>query len=160
MIHEGTNGIQSLDLLGRKVKTGLSTLVERVAKDIKRASVSGDESLSKRALALDQAMKRLVETTDKLVGKASNVTPRLAFANSHEYLNMAGHTVIAWMWLRQEIAAAEGLKNASEEWRQFFEGKRFASQYFFQHELPKTVTQSQLLNSLDSTVVDVKDNYF
>ena len=158
MIHEGTNGIQSLDLLGRKAKVGMPILVQRIKQDISRARRSDDKDVQAHAQALYNALLRLDETTMTLVGTAGP-NPKIALANSHEYLNMAGHTVIAWMWLRQELAAIEAasIQQVSKE---FSEGKRFASRYFFRHELPKTIAQSQLLRTLDTTVLEMQASFF
>lgn len=151
MIHEGTNGIQSLDLLGRKMKAkGYELFVKRVGEDVALAKKAGDAALASRAVALEEAMARLDSTKTLLLGEKDKA---LSMANSHEFLNMMGHTCIAWMWLRQETASA----GKDED---FYRGKRAASQYFFQHELPKTVAQANLLQSLDRTVLDVKDEFF
>jgi hypothetical protein len=160
MIHEGTNGIQSLDLLGRKVRTsGFSVLFQRVSIDIQLAVNDGDGQLKERATQLEHAMALLKDTTECLLDKS--VTSSLGMANSHEFLNMMGHIVIAWMWLRQETAALNSLTaNSTTERNAYLQGKRITSQFFFQHELPKIVHQSKLLKSLDRTVLDIKSEHF
>lgn len=142
------------------MKQGLGVLVDRVAQDIQAAKSLGDSELTSRATKLEAAMKRLVDTTNLLVGKNSIVPVKVALANSHEYLNMTGHTVIAWMWIRQETAALKAMSQAEQPGKPFLEGKRFASRFFFEHELPKTVTQAALLNSLDKTVLEVDEQFF
>lgn len=159
MIHEGTNGIQSLDLLGRKAKPGLPVLNERMMRDIENAK-NGDPGLQDRALKLEQALERINRVTDALIGQKSPTT-QVAFANSHEYLNMVGHIVIAWMWLRQEAVACQFLQTSPNESRkEFLLGKRLTSEYFFNHELPKTETQARLLISLDDTVLRMQNAFF
>jgi len=162
MIHEGTNGIQSLDLLGRKMKTkGPQILKERVEADIASAMQTDDKALQQRAHKLKEALDRTMQVADFLVGKSSALSSSVALANSHEFLNMSGHTVIAWMWLRQETSAVRALGNSpSEEDKRFYEGKRLASQFFFQHELPKTEVQARLLTSADDTVLTMRDDLF
>lgn len=159
MIHEGTNGIQSLDLLGRKAKHGIPILADRIKQDISRCLEFNDKSLNERGRILEDAVSRLVLTTDLLVGKGAPPA-KLALANSHEYLNMTGHTVIAWMWLRQELAALNLVIAPSEFSGTFLQGKRLASQFFFQHELPKTIAQATLLQSLDDTVLKMENSFF
>jgi hypothetical protein len=74
----------------------------------------------------------------------------LALANSTVYLEAAGHLVVAWLWLEQ-LVAAHGKDG------DFYEGKRQAAHYFLRWELPKTGPQFDLLDSLDRTVLDVRD---
>jgi alkylation response protein AidB-like acyl-CoA dehydrogenase len=148
-IHEGTHGIQALDLLGRKVVmqggAGLVLLAETIEATCARAT-----TYPALAAALRGTVQRVVEVTQKVWG-AGDVA--LSLANATPYLEAVGHTVIAWMWLEQ-LLAAEGKDG------DFYEGKRRAAQYFFAWELPKTGPQLDLLASLDRTTLDMEDRYF
>ena len=149
-IHEGTHGIQGLDLLGRKVVmkggAGLQLLVDAISTTIDRAaSVDAD-----KADALRAAVDRLVEVTGQLWSAGD---PAVSLANSSIYLEAAGHVVIAWMWLEQLIAADGGQGD-------FYDGKRAASQYFYRYELPRTGPQFDLLADLDRTTLDADPNWF
>ncbi|GMH47420.1 hypothetical protein TrRE_jg5926 [Triparma retinervis] len=154
MIHEGTHGIQSLDLLGRKVAgPGFPLLIERMAGCVERAVKTGDDEIVPMASQLQSAVERLVGVTKKLggVGKAGDV--QLMLANSHDYLNMAGTTVIGWLWLEMAIAAKAKSSDSSDS---FLHGKVNACQFFMIHELSKTQHQARLLESLDDTVIKTK----
>jgi alkylation response protein AidB-like acyl-CoA dehydrogenase len=146
-IHEGTDGIQGLDLLGRKVimqdGAGLKLLVGTMRAAVDRAPAE----LTEFAGQLAAGCQRLVDVTAKLW---SDADPERALANSTAYLNAAGHLVIAWMWLEQATAAAgkEGL---------FYDGKRLAARYFFTHELPRTAAWFDLLESRDTLLADLDD---
>jgi hypothetical protein len=164
MIHEGTNGIQALDLLGRKVQMqdgkGLRLLAEAMRRDVQAALAAegGDAELAARAAQLEEAVQRLERVTKTLVRLQ---VPSKTLANAHEYLNMAGHTCVAWMWLRQETAACRLLRGeAHGAEHDFLLGKRFTSRFFFAHELPKTRQLEDLLLSLDATSTDMKEEYF
>jgi hypothetical protein len=76
-----------------------------------------------------------------------------ALANSVIYLEAFGHIVVAWMWLEQFVAA-EGRSGG------FYDGKRQAARYFFLYELPRTAPQLDLLESLDRTTLDMRDDWF
>jgi alkylation response protein AidB-like acyl-CoA dehydrogenase len=147
-IHEGTHGIQSLDLLGRKVVAGggagLATLVGAIKETTAKAA-AGDPTTSAYAAQLDRWVDRLVEVTGALWADGD---PAVALANSAVYLEAAGHVVVAWIWLEQLLAVGE----RSDA---FFDGKRAAARYFFAFELPKVGPQFDLLVSLDRTVLDV-----
>ncbi|WP_448641297.1 acyl-CoA dehydrogenase [Geodermatophilus sp. URMC 63] len=147
-IHEGTNGIQALDLLGRKVTVhggaGLRLLAETIGATTRRAAGTPFADL---AADVDAALARLVAVTGTLWGAGD---PALALANASAYLDAAGHTVVAWLWLEQALATRD-------ETSDFHEGKRAAARFFQRWELPKVHTWLDLLESLDRTVLDTSD---
>jgi alkylation response protein AidB-like acyl-CoA dehydrogenase len=144
-IHEGTNGIQALDLLGRKVVmqggAGLALLGETIAATTTRAA--GTEWAG-FAADLDAAVARLTAVTATLWGTGD---ADLALANATVYLEAAGHLVVAWLWLEQALAC-EGATS------DFHEGKRQAARYFWRWELRRVHHRFDLLESLDRTVLD------
>jgi alkylation response protein AidB-like acyl-CoA dehydrogenase len=146
-IHEGTNGIQALDLLGRKVAidggAGLRLLALAIVDTAERAE-NADPAAKEHGRALRAALTRLFEVTAQLHGTGD---PELTLANAAAYLDAAGHVCIAWLWLEQELAT--GGKDGN-----FYRGKRAAAEYFFQWELPKTDPMFDLLARLDRTVLD------
>lgn len=149
-IHEGTHGIQSLDLLGRKVTqnggAGLAALGERIAATVSKATGAAPEL----AAQLDVSWQRLVAVTGTMFASGDI---EAAMANSAVYLEAFGHIVVAWIWLEQYMAA-EGRTG------DFYGGKRQAARYFFRYELPKTASQLDLLESLDRTTLEMRDNWF
>jgi len=152
-IHEGTHGIQGLDLLGRKVVmqggAGLALLGSVLGETVARASAAGGEA-AELAAALGAAAERIGEVTAALW---STGDPSVALANASIYLEAVGHTVVAWLWLEQFLAAA-GREGA------FYDGKRQAARFFFRYELPKTAPQFDLLASRDRTTLDVRPDWF
>ena len=152
-IHEGTHGIQGLDLLGRKVVmrggAGLALLGSVLGETADRAAAAGGE-LAVLAGDLRAAVSRVAGVTAKLW---SSGDPDLALANASIYLEAVGHTVLAWIWLEQ-LLAADGRAG------DFYAGKRQAARYFFRYELPKTGPQFALLESLDRTTLDASTSWF
>ena len=159
-IHEGTHGIQALDLLGRKVMqengAGVKTLAARIMADVTQAH--GVEGLTAHAADLASHLAEAVATTGKLAGTVGS-DARLGLANATIYLDMMGHVVIAWMWLRQAMAATRR-RAAPEPDNDFLDGKLAACRYFFAYELPKTRTQRALLDSLDDTTLKMQPEWF
>jgi butyryl-CoA dehydrogenase len=149
-IHEGTNGIQALDLLGRKVVAqggaGLRLLAETIGATTARAAGT---DWSGYAAELDAAVGRLVAVTATLWGTGD---AELALANASAYLEAAGHVVVGWLWLEQALATGTGTSD-------FHEGKRAAARYFQRWELPKVHVQLDLLESLDRTVLDTAETW-
>ena len=152
-IHEGTHGIQSLDLLGRKVVqhegANLAALGEVITGTVADAKAAGRE-LAGLAAQLEDSWQRLVAVTASMFA-AGDIDA--ALANSVVYLEAFGHIVIAWIWLEQLLAADGRAGN-------FYEGKRQAGRYFFRYELPKTGPQLDLLSSLDRTTLQMQDGWF
>ncbi|NCL77879.1 acyl-CoA dehydrogenase C-terminal domain-containing protein [Rhodococcus sp. YH1] len=146
-IHEGTHGIQGLDLLGRKVVmqggAGLALLGETIGRTVARAVDAGGDA-ARYAGQLQAAVTRVAATTARLW---STGDPEVALANSSVYLEAVGHVIVSWMWLEQLLAA--GTREGG-----FYDGKRAAARYFFAFELPKTGPQFDLLDSLDRTTLD------
>ena len=142
-IHEGTDGIQALDLLGRKVRlssgAGLRALVSAIS-----ATAAQDPLYGPRLVA---ACDRLSAVTSALwaSGEADK-----ALANATTYLDAAGHIVIAWMWLSQ-------LNAVGDKEGAFYDGKRLAARYFFDHELPRVGPWLDLLESGDTLLLDLDD---
>lgn len=152
-IHEGTHGIQSLDLLGRKVTqrggASLTALGGAIGQSVEAARQAGGEAAD-LAGELEGSWQQLVEVTMAMFA-AGDV--EAAMANSAVYLEAFGHIVIAWMWLEQFVAT-----NANPG--DFYEGKRQAARYFFRYELPRTGPQIQLLRSLDRITLDMRPEWF
>ncbi|MVA96410.1 acyl-CoA dehydrogenase [Nitratireductor sp. CAU 1489] len=159
-IHEGTHGIQGMDLLGRKITqaggAGVRTLAERVMADIKMAHTL--DGLAGFAETLATHLSETVATTGRLA-HAVGKNPRLGLANATIYLDMLGHVVIAWMWLRQAVAAVGKRANGDGD-PDFLDGKLAACRYFFAHELPATRVKRDLLDSLDDTTLSMKPDWF
>jgi alkylation response protein AidB-like acyl-CoA dehydrogenase len=151
-IHEGTHGIQGLDLLGRKVVmedgAAFKLFAGRVAGTVGKARAHAN--LVDFAEALEQRFQRLAEVT-RILWSADD--PQLSLANASVYLEAFGHIAIAWIWLEQALAAEMKLGD-------FYDGKRSATRYFFRWELPKVDPQLDLLASLDRTTLDMQDAFF
>ncbi|MFG1881586.1 acyl-CoA dehydrogenase [Micromonospora sp. NPDC049102] len=154
-IHEGTHGIQALDLLGRKMTmrdgAGLLLLTETMGDTVSRGRRAGGE-VAELADRLDAAARRIVTATRSLWAGGD---PVLALANASVYLEAVGHVVIAWMWLEQVLALP-----SEESGDPFHAGKRQAARYFLTVELPRTGPQFDLLDSLDRTALDMHADWF
>jgi hypothetical protein len=147
-IHEGTHGIQALDLLGRKVVEGhgaaLGLLGDRIHATTRAAAEASGEAAS-YAGRLDAAWDDVLRVTATLWAKGD---PALALANATLYLEALGHLVVAWLWLEQLNAVGEATGA-------FYDGKRAAARYFFAFELPTIAPKLALLESLDTTTLDL-----
>lgn len=154
-IHEGTTGIQGLDLLGRKVVirdgAAFTLFVQEIAETMRAASEF--DILRPYAIRLEQAAQVLTRVTEHLVGSSRLGDRERFLADSTLYLEMFGIVALAWQWLRQGIAARKALSgNPSQEEAAFYQGKCHTMQFFFHYELPKIEGLSRRLLEADGLV--------
>ncbi|MBY0242805.1 MAG: acyl-CoA dehydrogenase, partial [Burkholderiaceae bacterium] len=165
-IHEGTHGIHGLDLLGRKAALQDGALLKAFAAQVRQtvaraAGVAGagaGADIAAYGRQLEAGLRRVEQATATLYGAGDmNIT----LANASVYLEAVGHVVVAWVWLQQALAAQAGLDaGATPDDDAFYQGKLQACRYFFRWELPKTGPQFDLLESLDTTTLDMQDAWF
>ncbi len=163
-IHEGTHGIQALDLLGRKAVMNGGAAMKLFAREAAKtvAEAQSDPALAPYAGELQAAMNE-VATTLQALAPTLAANPTLALANAVLFLEAFGHTVIAWIWLRQALAAQRGLQNgiaAQGTDGDFYRGKLAACRWFYRWELPKVRQWHELLRSLDDTTLTMPPESF
>ena len=159
-IHEGTNGIQSLDLLGRKVWQQQGMGLKLLHKEIEQTLQNSHDNFKPWASQLKQALNRIAMVT-AVIGQAIQKDPDTALANSHAYLSMMGHTIVAWLWLKQANIAQEKVSHVrTQEERAFYAGKIQAAQYFFVWELPLIERDFAVLSSMDATTIGMQEEWF
>lgn len=158
-IHEGTWGIQGLDILGRKaqMQNGAAVAVLRDEIQITLDAAADLAGLASHCVQLADALAQ-VEATIKAVSEADDSS--LALANATIFLDAMGHVVIAWMWLKQAVAATVGLDKGPEPDTAFYRGKLAAAQFFYRYELPKIQSNLAIVASLDSTCYDLASDQF
>ncbi|NND82016.1 MAG: acyl-CoA dehydrogenase [Gammaproteobacteria bacterium] len=158
-IHEGTWAIHGIDILGRKVSIAGGAAVKYLAEEMAATIEAAAQwpELADNSQRLAKAGKQIQET---LQAVAQSPDPALALANATLFLNAMGHVVVAWMWLKQAIAAHQGLVGANADDRAFYSGKLAAADYFFRYELPRIDTDLTLVANLDSTCYDLSAEQF
>ena len=157
MIHEGTHGIQALDLLGRKVVMqegrGLRLLADRIGATVERAG--HEPTLAREATALADALAHLVQATRDAWDGGE---PAETLANATPYLQAFGHVVMAWIWLDVALCAQRGMATASDA--ALRQGKLAACRFFFRHELPRTAAWLTVVETRDDTCRAMADEWF
>jgi alkylation response protein AidB-like acyl-CoA dehydrogenase len=156
MIHEGTHGIQALDLLGRKVVMdggrGLKLLAARINATIE--SAMAQPALAESANALARALQHLGAAT-KAAWASGN--PDEALANATPYLQAFGHTVLAWIWLDVALCAhaVSDRRDAA-----LVQGQLAACRYFFRYELPRVPAWLKVVETRDDTCRTMEESWF
>lgn len=162
-IHEGTTGIQSIDLLTRKVPmNNLAGYLATVAEMEKTIAYSRKHNLlSEYCDELETSIATLNKTTECLLAAMKTQNIDLALSNSVKYLELFGNIVIAWLWLKQGIIAAQALLNELPEKEQnFYNGKLQALRYFYRFELVQIYPWSKILMDIDSSCYEMKADWF
>ncbi len=158
MIHEGTHGIQAMDLLGRKVLMeggrGLQLLAARINATIEKAIQQPE--LAVHANALGKALQHVGSATKAAWVKGE---PGEALANAVPYMQAFGHTVLAWIWLDVALASLSLLPGATDSGAAHA-GRMGATRYFYHYELPKIDAWLKVVETRDLTCADLPEEAF
>ncbi|GAA4406047.1 acyl-CoA dehydrogenase [Quisquiliibacterium transsilvanicum] len=163
-IHEGTHGIQGLDLLGRKVRMNggraLALFAGAVGATAARAGQAGGEWAA-AGQAIIAARERLDAVAARLHGLGDLDR---TLANASVFLEAFGHVAVAWIWLEQALCARAALERGGAQLhadeQAFYSGKLQAARFFLRWELPKTGPMIDLLDTADTTTLDMRDAWF
>ena len=151
MIHEGTHGIQGLDLLGRKVVMNGGQALLVLAARINKTIEAGLQNPAQAALAnqLATALAKIGRATKNAWASGN---PEEALANATPYLQAFGHLVLAWLWLDVALCAGET--------SDFARGKQAAARYFYAYELPKIDAWLAVVSSREPLCREMQDGWF
>ena len=140
MIYEGTNGIQALDLVGRKLAANGGRALRNYTKIVgsEIALRRDDETLATMAGGLEAALGELQGATSWLMANAMT-KPDNAGAGSVPYLHLMGLVMFGHMWLQIAGAASAALARGDGN-KAFYENKLITARYFFSHLLPEAAT--------------------
>jgi butyryl-CoA dehydrogenase len=162
-IHEGTTGIQGMDLLGRKVvmkdgKAFMLFLEEAQATLVQAQGLASVEPLCRQ---FEAALKTLAQLTAQLAGSAATRGAEVFLADATLYLEMFGIIAIAWQWLKQAVVAQKALDGkAKAADHNFYQGKLVTANYFFAYELPKITYLVQRLTDGNPLTVKMESSFF
>ena len=159
MIHEGTHGIQAIDLLGRKVRmmegAALRLLGEKIMQSVGEASIV--PRLRDHANALEAALAEVSMVTEAIWAFEGEVDANAALANAVPYMQAFGHMVLAWTWLDVALAVcAQGDSSHSAA----NEGRLRACDFFFRYELPKIEAWLIVARNRDQTAAEMPEDAF
>lgn len=160
-IHEGTYGVQAIDLLARKLPmnkvAGFRALLAQIDSTVARAARFS--SLASYADQLQQLAARVQQTATRLLTAMGDTPIDAVLANATYFLDLMGHLVVAWLWLNQGCVAQAALNDGAND-ADFYHGKLQALQFFYRYELPQTAAWAELLNAIDTTTLDMQENWF
>lgn len=162
-IHEGTNGIQALDLLTRKLwqadSAGLKHLQRLMQADFQQMQGQECQAMIVRLRPYLQQMTALIPS---LALGLNSERQTILLANAMCFMNIFGQIVISWMWLRQANVAEKKLSqgHANNDDEAFYRGKIQAAKYFVHWELPTIAKDFQLLTEMDDCCSAMQADWF
>jgi alkylation response protein AidB-like acyl-CoA dehydrogenase len=163
MIYEGTNGIQAMDLLGRKLGLNqgkpIMDLLGEIQKTLARAK--GVERLKGLAARVEKAVNRLGETALHLGQTAMSPKVLNAFAFAHPFMDVCGDVILAWLHLwRATVAVAALEKGAKKKDAAFYEGQVKSAEFFIHTILPVTHGKMKAILETNGAAVEISDAAF
>jgi len=155
-IHEGTTGIQSMDLLGRKLgKSGVASMTA-LHQEVNATLARARESKVDAELcdALERALQRV---TSSLIKVTSEPDPERLLSHSAHFMDLFSTFVIGWQWLTQLAVAQPKLDTSPND---FLRGKLACTQYWFRTELPRIDQLATLCESAEDSYLSAQPEWF
>jgi hypothetical protein len=162
MIYEGTNGIQAMDLLGRKLGMNKGKAVMDLMGEIQKtiAGAREIETLKGAADTVDKMLNKLGEVAMHMGGKAMSPEILKAFAHAHPFMEVTGDVVMAWMLLWRATVASQKLAAAKKKDKPFYEGQLKSCEYFIETVLPVTFGKMKAILGTCGAAIDIDENAF
>ncbi len=162
LIYEGTNGIQAMDLLGRKLGLDKGRPIMNLFSEMQKSVAAAKPlpTLEKHAVKIEQAMNKLAEAAILMGQTAMSPNALNAFANAHPFQDATGDMIMAWMLLWRARIAAEKIETAKKKDKPFYGGIIKSLQFFTQTMLPVTMGRLEALMNASSAAVDIQDDMF
>ncbi len=162
-IYEGTNGIQAMDLLGRKVVMKNGEPFRAVLAEISRTvdGASGVPALKEMADKVGAAMNEVGETTMQLGGMAMAGDIEGYMSGAVGYLQMFSRLVLSWLFLWQATVAQKALDaGAGPADQSYYQGKLATAHFYLNNELPHLHATAAILKSGERTALDFNEEWF
>jgi hypothetical protein len=163
-IYEGTNGIQAMDLLGRKLGMNEGKPIMDLLGEIQQtiAAAKSVSSLEAPAAKLEAAVNKLGETALHIGQTAFSLDTRMtAFAHAYSFMEVCGDVVFAWLLLWRACIAAQNLDNgAKKKDAAFYEGQVKSAEFFANSILPVSRGKMNVILGSGSEAVDISADAF
>ena len=162
LIYEGTNGIQAMDLLGRKLGLDKGKPIMNLFGEMQKAVANGKEipELEKYAIKIEEAMNKLAEVSIHMGQTAMSAKVLNAFANAHPFQDATGDITMAWMLLWRANIAIKKMDTAKHKDIPFYSGITKSLQFFVETLLPITMGRLNALMNTSGAAMEMEDNMF
>jgi hypothetical protein len=162
MIYEGTNGIQAMDLLGRKLGIHQGRPLMDLFAEIQKTVAAAKENPAIRPFAekLEEAANKLGQVAMHMGAMAMSEKVLTAFALANPFLDVCGDVVMAWMLLWRALVSAGQLEDAKKKDRAYYEGQIKSAEYFLTSVLPITLGKMDVCLAGNAAVVEISEDSF
>ena len=163
MIYEGTNGIQAMDLLGRKLGLNNGKAVMDLMSEIQKtaAEAKAVPELNDMAEAVEAAVNKLGKTALHLGTKAMSKEILTAFAHAYPFMEISGDVVMAWMLLWRAVIAINALKGgAQKKDKAYYEGQIKSAEFFIHTILPVTLGKMNAVLKTSGSAMEISEASF
>ncbi|MFT3930966.1 MAG: acyl-CoA dehydrogenase C-terminal domain-containing protein [Spongiibacteraceae bacterium] len=158
-IYEGTNGIQALDLLGRKIlASGGEILKPFLARIGKLCQQDHPQQLQPLIQKLQENLNLWVTLTRE-IGAGAIKNPDAVGAAAYDYLMMAGYTTLAYFWAESAVVAHAALTNGSSD-ADFYRAKLATANFYFERILPRNISLAITIRSGSNNVMALAEELF
>jgi len=162
-IYEGTTGIQSLDLLGRKIPMGNGKALELLSTEIMDAITEASKynELAPYAKNLGGKLKLVQEVLQFLMPFAQKGDYERFLSDATVFMEFFGNIVIGWLWLEMATKAHSALVAGDTRYtNEFFNAKIHAMKFYYKYELPKTMALAEVLMNKEVLTVGADTKMF
>ena len=161
-IHEGTNGVQALDLSFRKLwqkgGLGIQILKREITKDLENITTTESAQLAGKLMPYMGHLHEVLVHLSKVLQTEEAVT---LTGNAQALMNIFASIVLSWIWIRQASKAEQLLSTTQDaEQQNFYKGKIQAAKYFIDWELPLVKRDIELLTNTNSVCTDMQTEWF
>ena len=161
-IHEGTNGVQALDLSFRKLwqnkGLGIQILKREMTQDLQSITTPQTAKLAGKLMPYTEHLHEVLVHLSKILPTEKAIT---LTGNAQALMNIFASIVVSWIWIRQASKAEQLLAIESDSDKQnFYHGKIQAAKYFIDWELPTIQRDIELLHNDNSVCTDMQAEWF
>jgi alkylation response protein AidB-like acyl-CoA dehydrogenase len=162
MIYEGTNGIQAMDLLGRKLGMNKGAVVMDLMGEMKKTirAAKEHEALAPFTEKVGAALEKLGETAQHLGKTAASDKVLNAFAHAYPFLEVTGDAIMAWMLLWRATVAAAKRGSAKSKDVPFYDGIVKSLEFFTSSVLPVTLGKMEAIKATNGACVEISEESF
>ncbi len=160
-IYEGTNGIQAMDLLMRKVAGSKGALLKVFTNEVQTFidSSTHDQAMNEFIIPLAAALTDLTELTTDLLAKSQKDINELG-ASANDYLHVFGYTAMAFVWAKMAQVSLSQQQSNGESGEDFYQSKLYTARYFFSRLLPRRLSLIASAKSGSDCLFAIDDELF
>ena len=160
-IYEGTNGIQAMDLLVRKIATSKGAMLKVFTDEVNSyiEETKNDTAMAEFVGPLADALTDLNDLTSDLLAKSQDNINELG-ASANDYLHVFGYTAMAYIWARMAQVSLTNKASGGESGDDFYQSKLHTARYYYTRILPRRISLIASAKSGCDCMFDIEDELF